>query len=218
MLALLPPGRLFHREASGALWNLLDGIAQEFARLEQRAHDLLDEFDPRTTSELLAEWEAQTGLPDECHGLGDTVAERRAELHAKLTAIGSCSRQFYIDVAERLGFAISIEEFSPSQPGPGGLGFSGTDWWFVWRVSAPSTTTTYIALAGIARAGDPLRDWGSQVLECVITALKPTHTRVIFSYYDVLPQAFVLASDSYMPEEPSDFTSWIGFAESAANT
>ena len=85
--------------SGGRLSLLLLGVAQEFVRLEDRALTLVDEADPRTTTEMLSDWETTAGLPDPCHGLGATVEARRAELVARLTALGSCSRAFYIGIA-----------------------------------------------------------------------------------------------------------------------
>jgi uncharacterized protein YmfQ (DUF2313 family) len=182
LLALLPQGRLLNLEPGSFLWSLADAVAQEFARCEARAHDLLDESDPRSANEMLADWERVAGLPDECHGLGTTLEARRAELHAKITAQGSLSRQFYTDVAARLGFVVqSIDEFDESNPGPGGLGFSGADWRHVWRLNVEDNGgIAYFTCDSLC--DERLSEWGDQVLECVIARIKPLHTRALFAY------------------------------------
>ena len=182
LLALLPPGRLFNRSPGSVIWSLADAFAQELARLEARAYELLDESDPRTTSDLLSAWEAVAGLPDECHGLATTEQGRRLEVTARITASGSLSRQFYIDLAASLGFAITIDEFDPSNPGPGGLGYAGDDWYFVWRINAPAENTVVVFKVGLSKAGEKLREWGNTAFECVIDRVKPAHTRVIHAY------------------------------------
>ena len=180
--SLIPPGRLWSDDPTSILARLLGGFSAEFERLESRAGDLLLEADPRSTTDLLAQWEAVAGLPDPCHGLGITLEARRAELTAKITLQGSMSRQFYIDVAASLGFVVvSLDEFSPSNPGPGGLGFSGTDWWFVWRLNIDDTggISYFTCTSG---CDEPLATWGDDVIECVIDRIKPAHTRVLFAY------------------------------------
>ena len=59
--ALLPPG---------PAWSVDDvaisGIAPSLLRAHQRADELMQEIDPRTTAELIGRWERCCGLPDEC--------------------------------------------------------------------------------------------------------------------------------------------------------
>lgn len=64
--ALLPRGKIWDKSADSILGKLLSTFSEEFARIEQRVEDLVNESDPRTTSELLAEWENFAGLPDGC--------------------------------------------------------------------------------------------------------------------------------------------------------
>jgi uncharacterized protein YmfQ (DUF2313 family) len=47
--ALLPQGAAWTRERDAALTRLLDAFAEEFARVDARARQLLDESDPRST-------------------------------------------------------------------------------------------------------------------------------------------------------------------------
>lgn len=190
---LVPPGRIWPESLDSHLSLLLLGVAEEFVRLEQRGHDLVDEADPRTTTEMLADWEAMAGLPDDCHGLGATLEARRAELVARLTSQGSLSRAFYIGIAAQLGFTVtSIDEFTPSAPGPGGLGYSGNDWWFVWRVNvADSGGVTYFTCDSLC--DERLAEWGDQVLECLLNRLKPAHTRLLVAFVNTMTVASPLA-------------------------
>lgn len=66
---MLPPGDALPRGDS-FLRDLLDALAQEFARVESAALNLFDELDPRTTLQLLPDWERVLGLPDDCTGGG----------------------------------------------------------------------------------------------------------------------------------------------------
>ena len=42
---------------------------------------LIDESDPRSTLEMLNDWERAFGLPDSCTDAADTLAERQNALH-----------------------------------------------------------------------------------------------------------------------------------------
>jgi hypothetical protein len=81
MTALLPPGRVWRLLVGTNLSNLFDACADELARVDARANDLLDESDPRTADELLPEYERELEL--EPTGTDD---ERRARVVAHLVA------------------------------------------------------------------------------------------------------------------------------------
>ena len=182
-LALLPQGRVWTREPDSQLSKLLLGLADEFARVDARIDDLLEEQDARTTNELLVDWERVTGLPGDCVPLADTLQERRAEVVQKLTTRGGQDRQFFIDVAARLGFRITITEVTPFRVDINKIGdpILGEDWWFAWQVNGPLQTIRNFQI-GQSQIGEPLRDWGNDVLECVINELAPAHTIVLFAY------------------------------------
>jgi len=158
-------------------------MADELSRADGRAADLLRELDPRTTVELLTDWETALGLPDACVPAGQTIQQRRSAVVAKYTSLGGQSRQFYIDLAAALGYTITITEFRPFRAGISVAGdpLTNGDWIFAWQVNAPETTI-FEFRAGQSTAGEPLRNWGNDELECAISAVKPAHTEVLFAY------------------------------------
>lgn len=180
--ALLPPGPAWPREPDALLTRLLDGFAEEFARVDARASQLADEVDPRLTFELLPDWERIAGLPSKCAAtLTQTVSERRATLTAKITGTGGQSRQYFIDLAARLGFTITITEFKPYRVNSVvNAPVCSTLWSFVWQVNS-ALNTARSATVGMA-VNDPLQKWGNQMLECVLGNEKPAHTAVLFVY------------------------------------
>jgi uncharacterized protein YmfQ (DUF2313 family) len=183
--ALLPQGQAWPRDADAALTQLLHAWADELARVDGRAADLVEEADPRTTAELLADWERVAGLPDPCVEAlagSQTTAQRRAGLAAKLTTIGGQSAAYYIALAASLGYVVSVTEFRPFTAGSSaGDALTNGDWIFAWQVNAPQDTIVEFA-AGRSCAGEPLRAWGNELLECAISRLKPAHTHVLFAY------------------------------------
>jgi len=183
LLSLLPTGFAWAKEYGSFLYRLMDGISQEFARVDARGMQLIEEADPRTTTELLADWERVFGLPDECSQDGMSIEQRREAIVRKFTMQGSLSRAFFIAQAAALGYVITITEFRPFRAGRSSAGDSLTNgpWRFTWQVnSAENTIRTF--QAGLASAGDPLRSWGNETLECVIEKIAPAETVVLFAY------------------------------------
>lgn len=183
LLSLLPNGFAWAKESGSYLYLLMLSMAQEFSRIDARGVRLIEESDPRTTTELLSDWERVCGLPDECSQAAQTIQQRREAVIAKLTMQGSLSRQFFIDQAAALGYEVTITEFRPFRAGRSSAGDALTNgpWRFTWRVNSAENTIRSFQ-AGANSAGDPLTLWGNEILECVISKLAPSETVVLFGY------------------------------------
>lgn len=163
--ALLPHGMCWTRDPGAVLTKLLDALAQEFGRVEDRAVELIEEADPRTTDELLEDWERTAGLPDTCHA-PSTTEGRVLALVAKLTGRGGQHEGHYEDLADDVGYDVTIDRdpYSPFVPGSGvGDSLTQDTWQAAWRV--------------ITESGDE-----DQLLECVFRANAQAHTWVEFDY------------------------------------
>lgn len=114
MSRLLPQGLAWPRHASSVLMQVVRGLTNIWGTFEFRASKLLEqESDPRTTVELLEDWERNWGLPDPCYEAPQTVGERQQALVLRMTLIGGVSRQFFIDLASSIGYTITITEYRP---------------------------------------------------------------------------------------------------------
>ncbi len=80
LIALLPPGKLWDLIAS-VLRKLLEACAEELARVDQRAGQLLAESHPLTATELLPEYEDELDLDE-----ASTTGERRARIAGRTVA------------------------------------------------------------------------------------------------------------------------------------
>jgi uncharacterized protein YmfQ (DUF2313 family) len=164
--SLLPPGVLWQSQVDSAFANLLDALAEELARIDARAENLLLEAYPDTSVELLPDWERVAGLPHACTGELSTLQQRHNALMGVLTIERSLSRAFFINIAARMGFTITITEL-PN---------------FVWQINAALDVNAVYFRASVSVAGDPLVQSLNNLLECVMQALKPAHTSVTFNY------------------------------------
>lgn len=162
-------------------------LAAEGAALDAAAataDGILDEADPRTTSALLADWERVAGLPDGCvaaSGIAQSSTQRRAALVAKITLRGGQSAAYYVALAASLGYVITVTEFDMHdvEDNVEHLLYGGP-WQFAWQVNAAEDTIGVLTV--IDTVDDPLAWWGNELLECVISRLRPAHTHVIFAY------------------------------------
>lgn len=186
---LLPPGLAWQVPPGGVMEGLLQALAEEFARIDARSSALVDEADPRTTLELLPDWERVAGLPDSCTGAPEETYERQVALHQKLTGLGGQNRAAFIELAARIGYAIEIEEHRPFRVGDRiGAPVNGADWAFTWTVLVRPFEGVFEEGEFLAhfRAGDPvgrrLVGFGQLDVECIISRAAPAHTTVLFAY------------------------------------
>ena len=98
---LLPRGPVWDRR-QGFLGALLAGLNEVVIEVYNRMLDLIDESDPRTTSELLGEWLTAFGLPEQGQTLPTTEEGQRALLVGKVTAQGGQSRDYSIQVVRTI--------------------------------------------------------------------------------------------------------------------
>ena len=186
-LGLFPRGEAWEaRDRDDSELSLLSkGVAYELARVEERGIDLKREADPNKTLELLPQWEALCGLPDECTGEAPTLADRRNQVLQKLRNRGGATQNesFFEALALNLGFVVNVETFRPFLAGKSVAGDALTNdpWKFWFGVSTEDFLVQYF-LAGQGTAGQALQIVGNDTLECTIVKYKPAHTEVLFSF------------------------------------
>jgi len=183
--SLLPQGRAWPRDADAVLTDLLGGWAEEFARVDARAELLVEEADVRTSAELLGDWERLLGLPNPCTVAATSVAGRQLAAWQDLALQAGQTPAFYIALAAAIGAVIEIHEFDPAvdtyDSSLTAL-IAGGKYRHVWRVHVLTASDYWTFRAGIGRAGDRLEEGGTLDLECIITACRPAHSYVIFTY------------------------------------
>lgn len=181
--ALLPRGLAFSQAPLSTLSKLLNAWADEFARVDLRCGDLATEADPRTTAELLADWERVAALPDVCVTITQTIEQRRAALVSKLIKTGGQSRAYFIELATALGYpSVTIDEFLMMNCNDDcNDSLIGLPDLFAWRVNLPLTGGVFVMTCE-SNCNSSLQSWGNEAVECRINRLKPAHTNVLFAY------------------------------------
>lgn len=198
LVNLLPKGRLWQPQEQPVFKGLLDSLANELCRVEQRAIDLLFEADPRQTTqaELLTDWQRLLGLPDECTPEIQTIDEKQQQITQKYTNVGGLSKTFYEALTLNLGFVVIVENRVNFIAGRARAGdkltnyfnrvfeagdTAGTQlreigWRFYFEVNMPIEAAT-VFVAG-SDAGDPIRTFENPVIECTMQKLKPARAAI----------------------------------------
>lgn len=170
LAALLPTGLPWPREPAAVLQRLLQAWADELARVDARVLDLLNEADPRTTTELLTDWERAYGMPDQCNPAVPTEAQRHAAILARLTDLGIQTPLGYRALALSFDVYSKITEYQPydvtmSVAAP----WYDTAWAYAWRIDLD---TDALAPGVDPPAVVPL-------LTCLIARRQPAHTVLV---------------------------------------
>ena len=202
---LMPRGAAWRGEAGTVLAAMLEASAEELVRLDGAARLLMDESNPRTAVDALADWERTLGLPDECGGTADTLTERRAQVLLKLVRPVGQDMPFFEALAASMGYPATVEEFRPFaadesgaedylNDAPGGAVVDRSaspatfqpsqyhGWLFVFRLNVAEAYPARWFQADSSGAEDRLATWGNSEFECAINRAKPAHTIALFGY------------------------------------
>src|ERR1700751_3374492 len=114
---LLPRGRVWHRGWGWLQDADLLALMPTWARLQADINRLIGEIFPCSTTELLPEWEETLGLPDDCIGPLATTDQRRQAVCAKFGARGGQSVDYFIRLANSLGYDAIIIQYAPFRCG-----------------------------------------------------------------------------------------------------
>lgn len=106
----LPNGPVFEAKKvpETNLRRLLEGMAILLQDAEQKINLVSDQYDIRTTTEFIEEWEGFVGIPDDCFIVADTLEERRANVLLKLTAMGVQTEAEFEALGDLLGINIDV--------------------------------------------------------------------------------------------------------------
>lgn len=113
---LLPPGKLFNSLDENSLparW--LAVAAKEFQRVDARVNAMLAEYDPRTATETLADWEREYGLPNELvPTIPATLSGRRAAIAMMVAMRGGQNFASYFALCAAAGWELlDVVRFAP---------------------------------------------------------------------------------------------------------
>ena len=182
MMRLLPRGRIWRRDPGSNLAALFLALAPTYVRNMASAAQVLVDANPATTVNLLVEWEKSLGLPDACTTASPSTEQRQAAVRAKWGGRGSLTIAYFIALAANLGYAVTIEEFTPFTVDlPVDLPLLDDEWAFIWHVTAPAIVTFYFSVDE-SSVDDPLEDYDSGELVCRFKADAPAETIVFFTF------------------------------------
>jgi uncharacterized protein YmfQ (DUF2313 family) len=98
---------LLRTAPDGVISRTLAAVADELARVDARAKDLLNEADPRTAVETLDDWERVVSLPDaQVPAIPATTGERQTAITQKWTTRGGQSLSYFSQLSAACGWVL----------------------------------------------------------------------------------------------------------------
>ena len=196
-LALLPQGAAWGSPDGQAislasnLAGLMRVFLDSFQWLYQRIWTLARNASVSGVDELLSEWEAEYGLPDNCVTGETGVAERLRALAAKVAAIAVITPGDFIRIAATYGFIIEIEEPAMFECGFSECGGEHTVGDIrqesYWIVRTYSIAVDYFRVSEGECGFDPLFTYGDgERLLCILRRLAPAWTEPVLQIVTIL--------------------------------
>ncbi|AWX14280.1 hypothetical protein CEP49_06815 [Mergibacter septicus] len=180
---LFPPVSYNRNGEKFNLQNQIDGNL--FKRIDNSNATIVNVIQPNTSERMISDWERVVGIKTD---LSKNYSERVRNVMFKINETGGLSIQYFIRLAESIGYRIEIQEFSPYQ-GQYPDNFPDVDdrntLIFVWKVkvSGGNEVLSYFT-AGSSVAGDRLLEFGDPIIEEFFNDLKPAHTFCYFAYIE----------------------------------
>jgi uncharacterized protein YmfQ (DUF2313 family) len=184
LLLTAPPGKAYSTNPLSVWGRIVGAHADGFARIDAACDALLAEADPRQAAQMLPEWQYLTGVPEPGTGSGLTTAQLRAQVVAKVIAIGGQTVPYFTAIAAALGFTITISTYRVARIGAhiGDLMY-GVDWAYAWLVTVTAAPTGFTVPPGPAPRGASAAP--ANVLEVFFHEYEPAIGALLFDYGDL---------------------------------
>lgn len=104
LASTIPDGRAWQAKnlAGSNMHAVVSACASEFREIQIQIETLAREFDIRVTEQLLPDWEASCGLPEECIGQMASLEDRRNAVILRLRKIPFVTKEDYESLAFQL--------------------------------------------------------------------------------------------------------------------
>ena len=162
----------------------LQAEANRFTLIQDSADLVRNGITPFFSNSLLPDWERVLDLTPDTN----LSYQQRLELVlVKLAETGGLSIPYFVQLAKKLGYDITIDELEPFQAGVSRAGdlltHPGILW--VWVINIfGAKSLVYRFRSGGSVAGERLSFWADTVIESVFNDLKPAHTFCYFTYQE----------------------------------
>ena len=168
------------------LRKILIGLASEWLNFRSKINEVSNEYNPKTTTKLIEEWEEFVGIPDNYIPVASTIEQRRLNVLLKLAGINATTEKQFKNIASILGYNIEVSNGVSTSTFPLTLPFL-----LISEASAPFTIVITLPSSiqpnGFALTFPfTLTSQQPAILDCLFNKLKPANTQLFFRYSNAL--------------------------------
>ena len=193
LLGLMPRGFAWFTGKIGNWWKLFSAFSLGFSAVYSVFRLLVDESSPAKTTSY-EEWERELGLP--IKGLEQrTDGGRLAEIYRVARKQGGCTVPYFKSIAALFGINVGIYEYFKNPEKFEGVDFGDDDPNFYWMLEIEAESEDWYACTCNDTCNDYLQYWWNAPIESLFDAVKPAHTKLIYSYYET-ERELVVVDDS----------------------
>ena len=192
MLGLLPRGFAWYKGYDGNFAKLMGGLANVVREIYRLAISFRKSVSPSHTDSY-DEWENDLALP-EAGVVSYSENSRLEEIFRKACRKGGCTIPYFKSIALLFGKKINIYEYYLNPEKFVDVDFGDDDPNFYWMIELEASAEDYHICTCNDTCNDFLREWWNGPIEAMFDIIKPSHTKLVYSYTNDL-QELVLVDD-----------------------
>jgi len=196
MLGLTPRGFAWYKGSDGVFYRLMRGLSYVVAALYELASSFWTNASPSHT-ESYSEWEQELRLPEDgvvvIGGDSDAYKNRRKEICRKACRRGGNTIPYFLGILSLFGYGAKIYEYWKNPEKFDGVDFGDDDPNFYWNVEQVAREEDWFECTCEDTCDDYLEFWWAAALEAFFDVIKPSHTKVLYTY--VVPGVVHLLSE-----------------------
>ena len=192
LLGLMPRGFAWFTGKGGNWWKLFAACAAGVLDVYNSFRRLVDESSPAKTTSY-PEWEKELGLPIK-GAVRSSNEGRLSEIYRVARKPGGCTIPYFKSIALLFGKKINIYEYYRNPEKFVDVDFGDDDPNFYWMIELEASAEDYHICTCNDTCNDYLREWWNAPIEAMFDSIKPSHTKLVYSYTNDL-QELVLVDD-----------------------
>lgn len=184
LLGLLPRGFAWFKGKDGNWWKLFAGFSLGFSAVCKILRDLVFESSPAKTTSYET-WERELGLP--IKGLEQSTDTRRLEeIFRVARKKGGATVPYFKSLAALFGLRAEVYEYwNPEHRSHfEGVDFGDDDPNFYWMLEIEAESEDWYVCTCNDTCNDYLQWWWNAPMESLFNVIKPSHTKLVYSYTD----------------------------------
>lgn len=201
MLGLFPRGFAWYKGLDGNFAKLSRGLSRVVCEIYQLVISYQNAVSPSHTDSF-EDWENELALPEK--GVVSNIDDfRREEIFRKDCRKGGCTIPYFKSIALLFGKKINIYEYFNNPEKFEDVDFGDDDPNFYWMIEFEANSSDMHVCTCNDTCNDYLREWWNAPIEAMFDAIKPAHTKLVYSYTNDFQELVLVDDNENVIETPT---------------